>query len=66
MLEEDRVIWVPSATGDFSVKTAYEALKKKKPRVKWHSLVWGKLVQPKDSFTTWLLFVGGCRLKIDW
>ncbi|KAF5204909.1 RNA-directed DNA polymerase (reverse transcriptase)-related family protein, partial [Thalictrum thalictroides] len=55
---KDRIIWMPSPTGLFSSKSAYEALRKKKEKVTWHSLVWGKMVQPKQSFSCWQLFTG--------
>ncbi|KAF5193345.1 Zf-rvt domain-containing protein, partial [Thalictrum thalictroides] len=58
LLENDRVIWMPSSNGNFTSKSAYEALRKKKDRVNWHRLVWGKMVQPRQSFTCWQLFTG--------
>ncbi|KAF5183018.1 Dnase i-like superfamily protein, partial [Thalictrum thalictroides] len=58
LLEKDRVIWMPSSNGNFTSKSAYEALRKKKDKVNWHRLVWGKMVQPRQSFTCWQLFTG--------
>ncbi|KAF5202092.1 Ribonuclease h-like superfamily protein [Thalictrum thalictroides] len=57
-MEVDRIIWTPSKDGKYSAKTAYTVLSEAKPRVKWHGLVWSKLVIPKHAFNTWQLLSG--------
>lgn len=36
--------------GVFTHKIAYEALKRRKPKIRWHSMVWGEWATPEHSF----------------
>ncbi|KAB1212661.1 hypothetical protein CJ030_MR5G009703 [Morella rubra] len=50
----DLATWRHNPTGLFSIKTAYEVMRDKRPEVPWHQLVWGKGCVPKHSFILWL------------
>ncbi|KAF5197982.1 hypothetical protein FRX31_012431 [Thalictrum thalictroides] len=60
-LEKDLVVWTPTSSGEFSTKSAYRAFNHILNKVVWHSLVWGKFVIPKYSFTFWQLFSGSIQ-----
>ncbi|KAF5204158.1 Cyclin-dependent protein kinase inhibitor smr6 [Thalictrum thalictroides] len=57
-LEIDRIIWTPSKSGMFSVRSAYKTLSGEQPRVRWYGFVWNKLVLPRHSFSAWQLLSG--------
>ncbi|PKI77377.1 hypothetical protein CRG98_002322 [Punica granatum] len=51
---EDRIIWVADQKEGFSIASAWEALRDKGDRVKWHKLVWFLPCVPRHSFIVWL------------
>ncbi|KAF5191100.1 RNA-directed DNA polymerase (reverse transcriptase)-related family protein, partial [Thalictrum thalictroides] len=55
-LPKDEVIWKLTSSGNFSTRSTYRGLHTSGSRVRWHRLVWGKLVLPKHSFTCWQAF----------
>ena len=52
-LHEDKLVWIPSKDGEFSIRSTYHALRTVKPRVGWARLIWFKGRIPKHSFITW-------------
>ncbi|KAF5200327.1 hypothetical protein FRX31_010084 [Thalictrum thalictroides] len=55
----DRIIWLPSKSGRFSVSSAYRALSPEVPNIRWHSFVWNRMVIPRHAFSAWQLLSGG-------
>ncbi|KAF9624672.1 hypothetical protein IFM89_012943 [Coptis chinensis] len=56
IINEDRIIWTPSTNGEFTTKFPFDTLRTPRAKVKWYNMVWGKLVIPRHSFTSWQLF----------
>lgn len=52
--EKDQLIWNPSATGEFSIKSTYHSISSHNSCPIWNSLVWFKGHIPRHSFITWL------------
>lgn len=52
-LDKDRVVWRSNTSGKFSHRTANQAIRKKKPTVNWHRLVWDKWIVLKHQFFAW-------------
>ena len=52
--KEDSILWIPSSTGNFTVKSAWNFIQDKKELVPWRKLVWflGKI--PRTTFCLWL------------
>ena len=46
--------WAPSPSGCFSTTSAWKALRRARPVVPWHKLVWFSGFIPKASFILWL------------
>ncbi|XP_050207779.1 uncharacterized protein LOC126657173 [Mercurialis annua] len=51
---EDKVYWVPSKSGSFSVNSLWRNLNPSLPKVPWASLVWFSGSIPRHSFILWL------------
>ena len=68
-LISDKLCWLPSASGHFSIKSAWQALRVKHPTIYWHNLIWFPLAIPKCSFILWLAIKGRLgtqgRLHLD-
>lgn len=56
--EEDKVVWLPSKTGVYTSKSAWEAVRLVKPVVPWAKLVWFSRYVPRWSFILWLVCNG--------
>lgn len=54
MGSEDRWVWVPDRSSRFSVKSAWEVLRPRRPKVPWASLIWFGGNFPRHSFCVWL------------
>lgn len=54
----DRVVWTLSADGLFSVKTAWEACRHRKPFQPWHGIIWFTQEVPRWSYIAWLAVWG--------
>lgn len=56
----DTFVWTGSDSG-FSIKSAYDVIRRKSPKVSWRNIVWDPGILPKQAFILWFLFQG--RLK---
>ncbi|XP_043694642.1 uncharacterized protein LOC122645400 [Telopea speciosissima] len=63
-LQEDLVIWTPSANGLFTLRSAWDAVRTRSDKLAWCNLVWFPSSQPRFSFITWLACLG--RLTTRW
>lgn len=61
---EDRVVWVPHASGRFSITSCYETMRHRKPKVKWNNVVWSGKSFPRHSFLMWLVVRGRIKTKM--
>lgn len=52
--DEDKAIWLASASGKFSCAAAFEEIRDKSQVVKYWKLVWLNLSIPKHAFIGWL------------
>ena len=63
------VLWLLAATGLFSTKSTWQAIRSKHSTVRWHKLVWFPTAIPKCGFILWLALQGRLgtqdRLHID-
>ena len=50
---EDRVLWIETKCGKFSVKSLYKALESGPSASFPSNVIWNSCVQPKVSFFTW-------------
>ena len=53
--QTDKLQWSPSPSGCFSTSFAWKALRRARPAVFWHNLVWFPSLIPKVSFKLWLV-----------
>nr|XP_027088507.1 uncharacterized protein LOC113709854 [Coffea arabica] len=51
--QKDRMVWLPSPTGCFSVKSAWEVLRQKRQYSLVDSLLWSSVLPMKMSFLAW-------------
>ncbi|XP_026384260.1 uncharacterized protein LOC113279818 [Papaver somniferum] len=56
--KEDRRIWSATLTGNFSVASTSECIRKKYQPVKWEKAVWHKSIHPNISGNIWKLVRG--------
>ncbi|XP_042499710.1 uncharacterized protein LOC122077876 [Macadamia integrifolia] len=54
----DRCVWSLSYDGNFNLKSAWEDIREKKPKVPWASLIWCKKQQPRVSSLAWRVIHG--------
>ncbi|KAF9621089.1 hypothetical protein IFM89_016523 [Coptis chinensis] len=52
---EDERLWTPDLKGVFSVKSAFEEIRMKKPIVRWSKIVWRSFIHPQLSAIAWKL-----------
>ncbi|KAL0354318.1 UNVERIFIED_CONTAM: hypothetical protein Sangu_1013100 [Sesamum angustifolium] len=52
----DRIVWTESSTGDFSTKSAWEAIRQASPRRQLLADVWHRSLRPTISVFLWRLF----------
>lgn len=53
-LNQDCFCWKDNLAG-FTVATAWEAFRRKKPRVLWHHFIWNNAITPRYQFHLWLV-----------
>ena len=53
--KQDEIIWKPTQSTTFSIKSAWQATRKQAPKVLWRALVWFKEAVPRFAFTMWLV-----------
>ncbi|XP_027158457.1 uncharacterized protein LOC113760083 [Coffea eugenioides] len=53
--QKDRMVWLPSPTGCFSVKSAWEVLRQRRHQSLVDSLLWPSVLPAKMSFFAWRL-----------
>ncbi|KAL0392788.1 UNVERIFIED_CONTAM: putative ribonuclease H protein [Sesamum radiatum] len=59
----DRIVWTESSTGDFSTKSAWEAIRQASPRRQLLDDVWHRSLRPTISVFLWRLFQD--RIPVD-
>ncbi|KAL0347671.1 UNVERIFIED_CONTAM: putative ribonuclease H protein [Sesamum calycinum] len=59
----DRIVWTESSTGDFSTKSAWEAIRQASPRRQLLADVWHRSLRPTISVFLWRLFQD--RILVD-
>ncbi|KAI8534468.1 hypothetical protein RHMOL_Rhmol10G0092200 [Rhododendron molle] len=60
---EDSVVWTLTASGSFSVNSAWQALRSKSSEVFWFNTVWYRWHVPRWSFILWLAVLGRLSTK---
>ncbi|XP_026459124.1 uncharacterized protein LOC113359756 [Papaver somniferum] len=58
--DEDKRVWCGSISGEFSVASAVECIRKKYPKQKWTNQVWKSSIHPNISSNIWKLVRGAC------
>lgn len=53
-LNQDCFCWKDNLAG-FTVATAWEVFRRKKPRVLWHRFIWNNAITPRYQFRLWLV-----------
>ncbi|KAF5206322.1 hypothetical protein FRX31_004091 [Thalictrum thalictroides] len=53
--EEDKLMWILDPKGTFSVKSAFQEIRKKGSNVAWHKLIWKSGVQASTAAIAWKL-----------
>ena len=51
---DDKICWIPSPSGDFSTKSAWEAIRGRRAKVEWCDLVWFSKAIPRYSMILWM------------
>ncbi|XP_026433324.1 uncharacterized protein LOC113330708 [Papaver somniferum] len=51
--EKDRKIWIWNKTGEFTVTTAVECIRKKYPKLQWTKSIWKITINPSISSNVW-------------
>ncbi|KAL0307283.1 UNVERIFIED_CONTAM: hypothetical protein Sradi_6145600 [Sesamum radiatum] len=59
----DKIVWTGSSTGDFSTKSAWEAIRQASPRRQLLADVWHRSLRPTISVFLWRLFQD--RIPVD-
>ncbi|KAG6506034.1 hypothetical protein ZIOFF_031349 [Zingiber officinale] len=57
-IDSDIISWKLTTSGIYSIASAYEYFRPKKPVVTWYNLIWGSSHVPKCSFIAWLAING--------
>lgn len=52
--EEDKIWWIPSSSGQFTIKSAWEETRKRKDKVEWYNLVWFPKAIPRYAMILWM------------
>jgi len=55
MGQKDEIVWLDSPNHRFSVKVAWEQLRRHRQMVEWHDIVWFKNAVPRHSFLLWMV-----------
>ncbi|KAL0283604.1 UNVERIFIED_CONTAM: putative ribonuclease H protein [Sesamum angustifolium] len=61
--EGDNIVWTRSSTGDFSTKSAWEAIRQASPRRQLLANIWHRSLRPTISVFLWQLFQN--RIPVD-
>ncbi|KAF8406614.1 hypothetical protein HHK36_008704 [Tetracentron sinense] len=59
----NEIIWLPSPSGTFSLKSAWQALRSPKSSIPWAEIVWFTMNIPRHSFITWLALLDGLQTR---
>ena len=51
--QEDKIVWLPSSMGEFSITSAWSALRPRKDSTMIHQIVWCPILSLKLSFFAW-------------
>ena len=51
---DDKICWIPSPSGDFSTKSAWEAIRGRRAKVEWCDLVWFSKAIPRYFIILWM------------
>ena len=54
----DKLIWVPSASGELIAKDAFHFLRPRLPQTNWGKLIWSKYIIPRISIHSWKVLRG--------
>lgn len=54
--QPDKVTWLHTKSGEFSISSAYELLRHREEKVEWATCVWSSKAMPRQQFTLWLMF----------
>ena len=54
MEQKDEIVWLDSPNHRFSIKVAWEQLRRHRQMVEWHDIVWFKNAVPRHSFLLWM------------
>ncbi|XP_043713210.1 uncharacterized protein LOC122661771 [Telopea speciosissima] len=57
-IQEDLVVWAPTSSGKFSLKSAWDVVRGGCERKEWYNLVWFPHSQPRFSFVCWVALWG--------
>lgn len=66
---EDEWVWAVEESGEYTMKSTYESLRRRKEAVRWHKAVWFTNNIPKHSFILWMALRGGLKTlskMYDW
>ncbi|XP_026416567.1 uncharacterized protein LOC113312004 [Papaver somniferum] len=58
--QQDRRIWSDTLTGEFSVASAVENIRRKYPKLKWTNQVWNSSIHLAISSNVWKLMINIC------
>ncbi|XP_026417291.1 uncharacterized protein LOC113312772 [Papaver somniferum] len=54
----DKLVWTATQDGEFSVSSAINIIKKKRPKLKWYKKIWNSCVHPSTSSNIWKITMG--------
>jgi len=54
----DKLIWVPSASGELTARDAFHFLRPRLPQTNWGKLIWSKYIIPRISIHSWKVLRG--------
>ncbi|XP_026377976.1 uncharacterized protein LOC113272340 [Papaver somniferum] len=52
-LEEDKLIWTATQTGEFTIQSAINVIRKKHPKLRWFKRLWKSCVHPSNAGNVW-------------
>ncbi|KAF9619147.1 hypothetical protein IFM89_005161 [Coptis chinensis] len=62
--DEDYRIWCQDSKGKFSTKSAFESIRRTRPKVSWYKNIWNNFIHPRTAATGWKL-LHGCAATDD-
>lgn len=54
----DKLIWVPSSSGELLAKEAFQFMRPRLPSLDWGKLIWSKFIIPRISLHSWKVLRG--------